>query len=76
MGEISGESCGKSRASLAGNSRSSLGGISVESMGESRSSLGGISVESRALPSTSDARPEVNDHLQRVVFDTPSNFPC
>ena len=32
--------------------------------------------EEAALPSTSDARPEVNDHLQRVVFDTPSNFPC
>ena len=27
------------------------------------------------LPSTSDARPGVDDHLQLVVFDTPINFP-
>ena len=35
-----------------------------------------VSSEVPTLPATSDARPEVNDHLQRVVFDTPSNFPC
>ena len=28
-----------------------------------------------ALPSTSAARPGVNDHLQHVFFYTPSNFP-
>ena len=46
--------------------------------GLSRGAGGGQWLEAwnKALPSTSDARPEVNDHLQRVVFDTPSNFPC
>ena len=35
-----------------------------------------VNVVDVALASTSDARPGVNDHLRRVVFDTPSNFPC
>ena len=34
-----------------------------------------IIIEPSTLPSTSDARPGVNDHLQHVVFYTPSNFP-